>query len=77
MLCPFLFSYHTFHLRGTTSNSFNIVSVIFVHQVLVNADIDLYIVKEILGHSSIQVTEKYAHLAPHKLSDAVAVLESL
>jgi integrase len=42
---------------------------------MVNAGIDLYVVKEVLGHSSIQVTEKYAHLAPHKLSDAVAVLE--
>jgi integrase len=26
---------------------------------LVNNDIDLYVVKEWLGHSSIQVTEKY------------------
>ncbi len=42
---------------------------------MVNAGVDLYVVKEVLGHSSIQVTEKYAHLAPHKLSDAVAVLE--
>jgi integrase len=42
---------------------------------MVNAGVDLYVVKEVLGHSSIQVTEKYAHLAPHKLCDAVAVLE--
>jgi integrase len=42
---------------------------------LVNSGIDLYVVKEWLGHSTIQVTEKYAHLNPQKLADAVAVLE--
>lgn len=42
---------------------------------LVNKGIDLYVVKEWLGHSSIQVTEKYAHLAPHKLSHAATVLD--
>lgn len=42
---------------------------------LVNAGIDLYVVKEWLGHSSIQITERYAHLNPRKLSDAVEVLE--
>lgn len=42
---------------------------------LVNNGIDLYVVKEWLGHSSIQVTEKYAHLAPHKLAHAATVLE--
>ena len=42
---------------------------------MVNAGVDLYVVKEVLGHASIQVTEKYAHLAPHKLIDAMSVLE--
>ncbi len=42
---------------------------------LVNKGIDLYVVKEWLGHSSIQVTEKYAHLAPGKLSEAAMMLE--
>jgi len=41
---------------------------------LVNAGIDLYVVKEWLGHSSIQVTEKYAHLNPSKLKQAADVL---
>lgn len=44
---------------------------------LVNKDIDLYVVKEWLGHSSIQVTEKYAHLSPKKLAHAAAVLEKI
>lgn len=44
---------------------------------LVNAGIDLYVVKEWLGHSSIQVTERYAHLAPHKLAHAAIKLEEL
>ena len=33
----------------------------------VNKGIDLYVVKEWLEHSTISVTEKYAHLAPQKL----------
>ncbi len=42
---------------------------------LVNKGIDLYVVKEWLGHSTISVTEKYAHLAPQKLAEAAAALE--
>jgi len=42
---------------------------------LVNKGVDLYVVKEWLGHSSIQVTEKYAHLSPHKLVNAAKTLE--
>jgi integrase len=42
---------------------------------LVNAGVDLYVVKEWLGHSSIQITERYAHLNPVKLVEAVGVLE--
>ncbi|NVN90950.1 MAG: site-specific integrase [Desulfuromonadales bacterium] len=42
---------------------------------LVNAGIDLYVVCNWLGHSSIQITQRYAHLNPMKLSDAVLVLE--
>ncbi len=41
---------------------------------LVMAGIDLYRVKDLLGHSTIQMTEKYAHLAPAALADAVEVL---
>ena len=43
---------------------------------LVNKGVDLYVVKEYLGHSSIQVTERYAHLAPNKLAHATAILNS-
>ena len=42
---------------------------------LLNRGIDIYVVKTWLGHSSIQVTERYAHLSAHKLADAVSVLE--
>jgi integrase len=42
---------------------------------LVNGNVDLYVVKELLGHSSIQITERYAHLNPIKLVRAVEVLE--
>lgn len=42
---------------------------------LVQRGVDLYTVKAYLGHSSIQVTERYAHLNPQNLKDAVKVLE--
>lgn len=41
---------------------------------LVMAGVSLYAVKELLGHASIVVTERYSHLAPEHLEDAVAKL---
>lgn len=35
---------------------------------MVIAGADLYVVKEVLGHSSIEVTQKYAHLSPSSLA---------
>lgn len=43
---------------------------------LVNAGVDLYVVCKWLGHSSIQITERYAHLNPDKFVHAVDVLDS-
>lgn len=44
---------------------------------LAGKDVSLYLIKELLGHSTIQVTEKYAHLAPGKLATAISALESV
>lgn len=42
---------------------------------LVNKGIDLYVVKEWLGHASIVTTQAYSHLSPRRLAEAVKVLE--
>ncbi|MDM7943390.1 MAG: site-specific integrase [Hydrogenophaga sp.] len=43
---------------------------------LVQAGVDLYQVRDLLGHSSITLTERYAHLAPHQKRAAVALLDA-
>lgn len=42
---------------------------------LVTAGVPLTEVREVLGHSSVTMTERYAHLAPENVRAAVAVLE--
>ena len=43
---------------------------------LVMAQADLYTVKELMGHSTFQITEKYAHLAPEHKASAVEKIVS-
>jgi len=42
---------------------------------LVMKGVDLYVLKELLGHSTIEMTERYAHLAPSAMKEAVALLD--
>lgn len=42
---------------------------------LVMAGADLYGVGKLLGHSSVEITKRYAHLAPDHLADLVARLD--
>lgn len=44
---------------------------------LVRAGVSLYVVKNLLGHSSIKQTERYAHLATEALAQAVTVLDRI
>jgi integrase len=44
---------------------------------LVQKGVSLYEVRDILGHSSIKLTERYSHLAPENLAGAIAKLKSL
>lgn len=42
---------------------------------LVNKGMTLYDVKEALGHSSMVTTQRYAHLAPQRLMQAVSAAQ--
>lgn len=44
---------------------------------MVQQGVSLMEVRDVLGHSSIEMTERYAHLAPEKLKSAVGVLDRL
>lgn len=44
---------------------------------LVQSGVDLYRVSKLLGHSSIQMTEIYAHLAPQDLTSAIKKLPAI
>lgn len=44
---------------------------------MVQQGVPLMEVRDVLGHSTIEMTERYAHLAPEKLKSAVGVLDRL
>ena len=62
-------------MRNTAINEFRFHDLRhdFASQLVMHG-VDLYRVKELLGHGSIAMTERYAHLAPEALAEAVEVL---
>ncbi|MBB5413891.1 site-specific recombinase XerD [Paraburkholderia sp. MM5496-R1] len=42
---------------------------------LAQSGVDLYIVRDLLGHASLEMTMRYAHLAPNNKLRAVAALQ--
>ena len=44
---------------------------------LVMAGVNLYVVGKLLGHKSLTMTQRYAHLAPEQTASAVKMLESV
>ncbi|MBP9854916.1 MAG: site-specific integrase [Candidatus Omnitrophica bacterium] len=43
---------------------------------LVMKGVDLYVVQKLLGHATINMTQRYAHLHPHQFRDAIRKLEN-
>ena len=80
---PFGMSYHSArHVLDKTKPRAGLGSDVVLHTMrhtcasrLVQAGVPILTVKEWLGHKSIQVTMRYAHLAPQNLFDALEALE--
>ena len=69
---------HHFALARNKAGLFDVTAHSLRHTCasrLVQAGVDIYQVRQFLGHSSVRMTERYAHLAPSSLNAAVAVLE--
>ena len=45
--------------------------------VLVNRGISLYVVQQLLGHLHVRATERYSHVMPHTLAQAVDVIDAV
>jgi integrase len=45
--------------------------------VLINKGVSIYEVQRLLGHSSVQMTQRYAHLAPNTLADCAEIVSDL
>ena len=43
---------------------------------LVQQGVDIYTVKDLLGHKDLRMTVRYCHLTPKNLSEAVKVLDA-
>jgi integrase len=83
---PFgLINYDAFHLAWTKAKAkaglakdAQVVPHVLRHTCasrMAQAGVDLYRIMEWLGHSSITVTKRYAHLMPHNLDAALSALE--
>ncbi|MBI5186617.1 MAG: tyrosine-type recombinase/integrase [Nitrospinae bacterium] len=44
---------------------------------MVQRGVDIYAVKELMGHKDIRLTQRYAHLSPEKLRRDICVLDGL
>jgi integrase len=61
-------------VAGLPPSGFHVLRHSFASN-LVDEDVNMKAIQEMLGHSSLQMTERYAHLRKHKLRDAVTRLD--
>src|SRR3989338_10468774 len=69
------FSFKTALRKAGISNfKFHDLRHTFASQ-LVRNGVDLYVVQKLLGHSTPKMTQRYAHLKPEQLKEAIDVLD--
>jgi integrase len=76
--------YHGFHIAFFKARDAAGLSEVRIHDLrhtyaslLINNGVSLYEVQELLGHSSVAMTQRYAHLAPNKLRLRTHIVASI
>ncbi|PWK61324.1 tyrosine-type recombinase/integrase [Roseicyclus mahoneyensis] len=76
--------YHGFHLAYFRARDAAGLPEVRIHDLrhtyaslLINNGVSLYEVQELLGHSSVAMTQRYAHLAPNKLRSRTQIVASI
>ena len=76
--------YNSFYLSWYAARSAADLDDVRIHDLrhtfaslLINKGVSIYEVQQLLGHSSIQMTQRYAHLTPNTLADRAEIVANI